>query len=158
VELPASPSITLVKTANSKNVTDPAAVGQEITYSFTVKNTGNVTLANITLADPKVNIPDGLEIASLAPGQSDDMTFTVTYALTLDDLNAGKVVNSATVTGKPPTGDDVTDVSGTAEDNDTETEFPLGTKSAIAVIKSGVYSDSPDTATPGKPEAGDIIT
>ena len=159
VELPAAPAITLVKTADAAGVSNPAKVGEEISYSFTVTNTGNVTLKDITLEDnfPGVTLTGG-PIEELAPGASNSTTFTATYAIKQADINAGKVQNSATVTGTPPVGDKVTDISGTEQDNDTPTEVLLGTTAGIALVKSGVYSDSANTTTPGKPEAGDIIT
>jgi uncharacterized repeat protein (TIGR01451 family)/gliding motility-associated-like protein len=73
-----------------------AQVGETITYLFTVYNTGSVTLYNITIDDPLVPVQGG-PIASLAPGESDFGTFTATYVITQQDINAGEVVNQATV-------------------------------------------------------------
>src|SRR5690606_33002436 len=42
-----NPSISLVKEADRDNL----VAGEEITYSFTVTNTGNVTLVDVTLVD-----------------------------------------------------------------------------------------------------------
>jgi hypothetical protein len=44
-----------------------------------------------------------------------------TYTITQADIDAGKVVNTALATAKDPKGNDVTDVSGTAVDNNTTT-------------------------------------
>ncbi|MBM4461999.1 MAG: IPTL-CTERM sorting domain-containing protein [Chloroflexi bacterium] len=87
---------------------DQANPGDKINYTFTVTNTGNVTLTNVVVTDPKVTVQGGL-IASLAPGASDSTTFTGSYTLTQDDINAGRVDNSATAVGIPPTGPEVTD-------------------------------------------------
>lgn len=146
-----APSITLVKTANTAGVTAPAQVGQKITYNFTVKNTGNVTLTNVTVTDPKATVT-GTPIASLAPGASNNTAFTAEYTITQADLNAGKVDNTATVTGKSPANQDVTDISGTAEDNNTPTSVPLSVTSAISVVKTGLFNDanSDGGATPGE--------
>jgi uncharacterized repeat protein (TIGR01451 family) len=65
-----------------------------ITYTIVVENTGNVTLTNIAVADPKTGLD--VIIASLAPGAS--VTYTETYTITLADLNSGSVVNTATAT------------------------------------------------------------
>src|SRR5690606_27120138 len=43
-----APGIELTKTASA----GPHAVGDVITYSFKVQNTGNVTLSNVTVSDP----------------------------------------------------------------------------------------------------------
>ncbi len=73
------PAIALAK-AGTLNMTvvaptDRADVGDKITYAFTVTNTGNVTLTNVTVTDPKVTVVGG-PIASLAPGASNNTTFT----------------------------------------------------------------------------------
>ncbi|MCA3573782.1 MAG: DUF11 domain-containing protein, partial [Aestuariivirga sp.] len=153
--LTASPSITLVKTADASKVSDPAAIGEEITYSFTVTNNGNVTLTDITLTDPKVDIPPDLKIAALEPGQSDSGTFTARYFLKQEDLDARKVVNTATVTGNTPAGGSVSDISGTEQSNDTPTEVPLNARSGLALTKDGEWIDD-DTST--VPEVGEKIS
>jgi len=100
--------IALEKTADP---TTYSAVGDEITYAFRVENTGNVTLSNVTLDDPQVAVSGG-PIAELAPGQVDHTTFSATYAITQDDLDAGSFTNTATVTGYDPNDDPVTDTDG----------------------------------------------
>ena len=47
---------------------------------FTVTNTGNVTLTNVTVTDPGVTMLGG-PIASLAPGAVDNATFTASYII-----------------------------------------------------------------------------
>jgi hypothetical protein len=59
------------------------------------------------VTDPKVTVSGG-PIDSLAPGASDSTTFTATYTLTQDDIDAGKVDNTATITGYDPNGKPVT--------------------------------------------------
>ncbi len=100
-----APGIEIVKTA------DPATydeAGDVISYAFRVKNTGNVTLYDVTVTDPLVTVSGG-PLASLAVGAEDSTTFTATYTITQDDVDAGAVTNIATATGTPPVGDDVTD-------------------------------------------------
>ncbi len=104
--LTAAPSVTLTKTG-SESTTGRA--GESITYTFLVKNTGNVTLGDIVVADPKVADisyawPDDARV--LAPGES--VTATGTYALTQADVDAGQVKNTATASATPPTGPAVT--------------------------------------------------
>ena len=72
---------------------------------FLVTNTGNVTLTGVTVDDPLVG-PVSCPVTTLAPGAS--TTCTATYTLTQADVDAGTVDNTATVTGTPPTGADVT--------------------------------------------------
>ena len=99
-----APSITLTKTAAQANY---HAVGDLLTYTFTVTNTGNVTLTNVTLTDPSATVAGG-PIASLAPGASDSTTFTASHTVTQANLNAGSYTNTATITGTPPSGPNVT--------------------------------------------------
>jgi hypothetical protein len=84
-----SPALSLVKTATPKTY---AAVGDTISYSYLVTNTGNVTLAGpVTVSDDKATVtcPAG----GLAPQES--MTCTASYTITLADLMAGSVKNIA---------------------------------------------------------------
>ena len=69
------------------------------TYTFTVKNIGNVTLYNVIVTDPKVTVSGG-PLASLAvEAQPTSATFTASYILTQADIDAGKVDNTATDLG-----------------------------------------------------------
>lgn len=97
-----NPSISLVKSGQfiDSNTDGFAQVGETIEYSFTVTNTGNQTLSNVSITDPLMNVP-GM-IASLAPGDSDSATFSGTYTLTQADLNAGSVSNTATANASDP--------------------------------------------------------
>ena len=82
----------------------------------------------------------GGPIVSLAPGQVDSTTFTASYILTQDDVNAGQFTNQATATGTPPSGADVTDLS---DDNSNTENDPTVTTicnaASIALIKVGSY-------------------
>ena len=99
-----SPSIGLVKTADQDQYT---AAGDILTYTFTVANTGNVALTNVTLTDPSATVAGG-PIASLAPGATDSATFTASHAVTEADVDAGYFDNTASAAGAPPTGPAVT--------------------------------------------------
>ena len=150
VVVPTLASIAIDKTAsaisdaNSNGVQD---AGDTITYSFEVTNTGNVALTLIAVDDPKLGGAIPCASTSLAPGAS--MTCPPkTYPLTLADLNASTVVNTATVTGKPPTGPNVTD--------DDSTTTALQGHAAIDLDK--IAGAITDTNGSGKPDAGDKIT
>ncbi len=87
-----------------------ASIGDVISYTFTVVNTGNVTLSNITISDPSANMSGG-PIASLAPGMSDTATFTASHVLTQSDIDAGTYSNTATASAGIPGGGAITDTS-----------------------------------------------
>ena len=102
-----SASIALDKQAGTPS---GSGAGDTVDYSFVVTNTGNVTLDPVSVDDPTVGAVD-CPVSSLAPGAS--TTCTATYVLTQADVDAGHVANSATVSGSPPTGADVTAVDTT---------------------------------------------
>lgn len=110
-DLPSNGSMELIKTSTIDDGGDGFAdPGDTITYNFTVRNVGNVTLENITITDALVTVNGG-PIASLAPGSSDAVTFSATYTLVEADLVNGQVTNSASATGREPDGSPVTAIS-----------------------------------------------
>ena len=119
----AAATIALVKTAS---VGGTGNVGDVITYTFEMTNTGNTTLTNAVVTDVKLDSLTGSPIESLAPGASSSVT-TGYYTITQADIDVGGVSNQATVTAKDPANVDVIDLSGTENDNDdtTETSLPL---------------------------------
>ncbi|ROR55341.1 putative repeat protein (TIGR01451 family) [Luteococcus japonicus] len=106
-----APAIKLTKSASPATVN---AFGQQVTYTFAVQNTGNVTLRSLALTDKLTGLsaitctPTALG-GSLAPGAT--TTCTATRSTTQADLNAGAVNNTATATGTPPAGAAVTSTS-----------------------------------------------
>jgi plastocyanin len=83
-----------------------AAVGDNITYTYTIVNNGNVTVDNITLEDDKLEPIEPFNKTSLAPG--DNVTATATYTVEEDDL-PGPLINIATVSGTDPDGNTIAD-------------------------------------------------
>ncbi len=120
-----------------------AQVGEKVNYAFSVTNTGNVTVTNIVVTDPKVSV-NGIKIPTLAPGQTIADVFTATYTLTQADIDAGQVTNTALAVGTDPKGNEVRDTSGTTIDNDTPTVVDISNnvKGQIALVKSGVFVDT----------------
>lgn len=92
---PAVPAMTVTKLATT--IPDPAAVGQKITYTITVVNTGNVPLTNVVVTDSNAAIVSGSPIANLPVGGS--ATATAEHTLTADDITARQVVNRASASG-----------------------------------------------------------
>ncbi|MGZ4127955.1 MAG: DUF7507 domain-containing protein, partial [Actinomycetota bacterium] len=95
------PAITIVKTVNPTS----GNPGDTVTYTYVVKNTGDVTLTNVTVTDDKLGtIATGL---TLDPGES------VTLHKTVKLPNAaGLLVNVGTATGTDTLGKKVS-----AQDN-----------------------------------------
>jgi uncharacterized repeat protein (TIGR01451 family) len=104
-----APRIKLVKSAFPSGY---GAAGEIITYTYTVTNTGNVTLHGITVNDDQIPGPIVCLSTALSPGQS--TTCQAPHIVTAADMAAGHITNAGTVTGQPPAGPAVTD-----GDNDT---------------------------------------
>jgi uncharacterized repeat protein (TIGR01451 family) len=105
----ATTSALLTKSANVQSFTQ---IGQLITYSFKVTNTGSTTLTNLVVADPMAGLSpikcppnNNSVIPTLAPGQS--VTCTATYVVTALNLKQESIANTATVSEKGPAGNTV---------------------------------------------------
>ncbi|MGO4105782.1 hypothetical protein AB4Y63_17725 [Leifsonia sp. YAF41] len=136
------PEITLVKGSEQPTY---AAVGDVVTYTFAIRNTGDVTLTDIDISDELEDVfdiqltwPPG-STGLLAPGVP--MTATAKYTITQADIDAGRVLNTATVSGKPPAGKKVTD-----------TDSHTVTSTAVPHVTLTKTSQS----TPAR--AGDVVT
>ncbi|MEG0146619.1 MAG: hypothetical protein RR739_11200, partial [Clostridia bacterium] len=105
-----NPKLAVEKTA-SKPKDGAFKLGDRITYSVTVKNTGDVTLERIVVTDSKM--PAGEQtIASLAPDVS--KTITYKYKVTEADIAAGTTLtNTATAASKTAAGEVDAQASGT---------------------------------------------
>ncbi len=113
-----SPSISVVKTADVPTV---SVVGQVVTYSFLITNTGNVTLHDVDLTDAQVapSLDSSLGPITCTTGTNGSITLapqatdtcSATYTVTQADLTNGSIKDTATVTGQPPSGPPVTGVS-----------------------------------------------
>ncbi|WP_458294228.1 DUF7507 domain-containing protein, partial [Flavobacterium poyangense] len=152
VPLTSSPKVEVSKKATYVDVNGDgiANVGDRIDYTFVVKNTGNVTLAPVTVTDANAVVSGSL--ASLAPGATDSASFTAVHTITLADVNNGQVDNVATVTGTPPTGVPVTakstdpsPICATCTPKDptctTCTTVPLTSSPKVEVSKKATYVD-----------------
>jgi uncharacterized repeat protein (TIGR01451 family)/gliding motility-associated-like protein len=114
--------------------------GDIIEYTFTVVNTGNITLNNVIVTDPLVAVVGGP--IDLPVGATDGTTFTATYIITQANVDAGEVVNQATAEGTTPAGATVSDLSddeSILEDDPTVVE--LCQSPFIGLIKEGVFND-----------------
>jgi hypothetical protein len=141
----ASPSVELTKLAALNDGGDGSADPSDtITYTFTIKNTGNTTLQNIVVSDPTATVL-GTPIASLAPGATNTTNYTATHILTAADITGGQYTNNATANAHSATGQDITS-------NATVTTA-LNLVSSLTLQKSGVL----DLGTNGQADAGDII-
>ena len=132
---PAAPALSLTKNAaladgNSNGLGDP---GENISYTFTAKNTGNVSLASVSVTDPK--FPSGILPTTVSLTPEATATFTApSYTITQADIDAGNPIkNTATVSGKTGAGTQVTSPAATAQ-------TPIGYFPAITAQKTGALA------------------
>jgi uncharacterized repeat protein (TIGR01451 family) len=94
--------ITLTKTAvvHDTNRDGLPDAGDQIDYTFTVTNSGELTLTTVAVHDDKVGTVTCAQ-TTLAPGASTTCA-TTPYSITAADQSAGTVDNTATATGVPP--------------------------------------------------------
>ncbi len=111
-----NPELTLSKTANPTSI---ALAGDQIIYTFTVTNSGNVTITDVTVDETAFSgtgtppvITCATSLTTMLPGAS--ATCTATYTLTQPDADTTQITNTATATGTPPAGGTVTSLPATA--------------------------------------------
>ncbi len=106
--------------------------GQVVTYTMTTRNTGTVTVDNVTIADPMPGLSPldctPAQGASLAPGAS--MTCTATYTVTAADVDAGRIDNTATVSGDSINGHPASNASTAIVPTATSADVDLSKKLA----------------------------
>ncbi len=149
-----APAITLVKTgALDLGANAQADPGDVINYMFTVTNTGNMTLSNVTLSDfvggvtiGPLTDTAGNGIDVLEPG--DVETATGSYAITQFDIDAGSKFNQALVTG-------ITQTEQQVEATDDHTEpIPAPAPPLLGSLSGTVYLDRNNNGKQEKKEKG----
>ena len=158
---PANAQISLVKTATVNDggdgSTDP---NDSISYTFTIKNTGNVTLRNVTMTDTGA-ILTGAPIPIMAPGDVNIIAYSAVHTLVPGDFPPGKYINTATVSGTPvnllpppnqlnqamPLNPPVVTATDTVQ-------TPLAIQSSMTFKKTGTL----DMGLDGRADVGDLIT
>ena len=154
VDILDEPRIQVVKSqtlTTDVNINGLPDVGDVVTYSYVVTNTGNVTLSNVTLNDDvegTLTLSDGAGdgVDELAAGDSE--TASADHTVTQAEFDAGTLVNIATAAGEGPQGRPV-------QDTDTETVV-FAENPAIAVLKTQELTT--DANLNGLPDVGDVVT
>ena len=143
-----APELDVVKTAD---VTSDLALGDVVTYTYAVTNTGNVTINNVSVTDSHSGAgPLGAitpaNVTTLAVGDSVD--FTASYTITQADLDAGgTITNTATADGTPTggtlvpaTGDETVTPEGPAPEADFTKVADITTNLMVGDIVTYTYS------------------
>lgn len=85
-----------VQIALSADPTSVSQAGDVVTYTYTVSNTGQVTLTGITVTDDMLG---GIALSSTTLAPTASTSATATYTVTQSDIDNGTdIVNTATVT------------------------------------------------------------
>lgn len=129
VTIAAAPDLTVVKSASPNDL----AVDEDVTYSFVVSNTGNVTLTAIEIEETAFSGSGDLSDIVCDDGASavdpgNQVVCRAEYTITQDDVDAGTVDNTATASGVAPGGRITSDPSSV--------QLPFVAAPGISVEKS----------------------
>ncbi|NGY38775.1 gliding motility-associated C-terminal domain-containing protein, partial [Flavobacterium sp. XN-5] len=139
-------NISITKTNDitiGENVCATLIVGNIVTYTFTVKNSGNVSLNNVNVVDNHI----GLSAIALISGDTNNnnilevtetWVYTATYAVNQTDIDNGKITNQASVNAATPDASSVTAQSN----NNIPDVITICTDAKITVTKDGIYVDT----------------
>jgi uncharacterized repeat protein (TIGR01451 family) len=160
------PKLEISKTADPMTYD---AVGDVITYTVTLKNTGNVTIENAKITDDKTGLTnvaykhvavDATESgatngsATLLPGEA--LKMTASYTVTQEDVDAGKVSNSAAGSGYAPNPADPENPMLIEPEGPGEVDVPATQTPGMTVSKR-LVSINGDEGTTEYTTVGDVL-
>ncbi|WP_211319898.1 DUF7507 domain-containing protein, partial [Flavobacterium aquicola] len=157
-------SIALVKQSELHNTGNCTAVGDKITYTFTITNPGTTPISNITITDPLLaspnpNVPilyvSGDTDSDDSLNSSETWTYKADYSVNQSDINVGKIINQAAVNGMVLGTNNISSLSGTDISNHNPTITELCQSPSIKITKDGNYVDSNQD---GITNVGDIVS
>src|SRR5690625_2091984 len=165
-----SPTITVISAAPTADLTftkevdlSTAELGDVLTYTFTVENTGDVNLFEVEIIDNDLTGLSAINYTwpnadgELAAGEI--MTATATYTVTQDDVDNGSVENLATLKAKDENGDPLDETESTDDLNNPGKPGIAGSPT-ITVISAAPTADLTFTKEVdlSTAELGDILT
>src|SRR5690625_2376271 len=165
-----SPTITVISAAPTADLTftkevdlSTAELGDVLTYTFTVENTGDIDLFEVEIIDNDLTGLSAINYTwpnadgELAAGEI--MTATATYTVTQDDVDNGSVENLATLKAKDGNGDPLDETESTDDLNKTGKPGIAGSPT-ITVISAAPTADLTFTKEVdlSTAEQGDVLT
>jgi uncharacterized repeat protein (TIGR01451 family) len=171
---PTSPRIDLLKIVSLSDETGTpdgqAQAGEKLTYTFTIRNRGNVNLTPVSLADPQLDtgtlscdattsLGNGFSLSGptnlLRPYEAVECSGQ--HTLTSAEAAAGHVANTANTTGKAPDGTPVQATSTGVWDNTPPAGETL--QGRVSLVKTAVHNDgSNGQPANGEFDAGETVT
>ncbi len=143
VDVPGTASLSLVKTASiSPNTAGLDTFGAVITYTYTVENTGTVTLSSLQIQDSR--LPSSAitcPTTALAPGTA--VTCSAVYTVTQADVNRGSVLNTAVAKASSRL--------GAVASNPARAKVKLLQVESLSLVKSGALTPPGPSGTPSGP-------
>ena len=139
-----NPHMTITKRTTGVDENHIYKLGETINYEITVKNDGNLTLADVTVEDALTGNAgeNAWTIPTLAPGE--EQTFETSYVVTEEDVLAEKVINNVTGTATDPTNPDEPKTPVTPGEKEDPVETP---NPGLTVVKT---SDTEGQVTLGQ--------
>ncbi|MEZ4663485.1 MAG: VWA domain-containing protein [Caldilineaceae bacterium] len=148
VPVPKAPNLALTKVGVLDMTvvapTDRADVGDQINYTLVATNTGNITLHNVIITDPKLGTLTCTPIAGSTLAVGAVMKCSGAYTLTQADIDAGQVDNTATAD------------SNESQPTDASAAVPVPQIDHLALTKAGVL-DLTVVAPSDRADVGDKI-
>src|SRR5690625_2794551 len=165
-----SPTITVISAAPTADLTftkevdlSTAELGDVLTYTFTVENTGDVNLFEVEIIDNDLTGLSAINYTwpnadgELAAGEI--MTATATYTVTQDDVDNGSVENLATLKAKDENGDPLDETESTDDLNNPGKPGIAGSPTITAISAAPTadltFTKEVDLSTA---ELGDVLT
>ncbi|MCK4677174.1 MAG: DUF11 domain-containing protein [Bacteroidales bacterium] len=155
VDATQAPELTTTKAANPSGQTY-YAVGDVLTYTITVENTGNVTITDIVVTDPNADTsPLSCTDTDLAPGEN--FTCSAQHTITQSDLDAGFVTNTATAAGEDSNGDTVSDESNEVIIEEATADLTMSKTGPASVVAGEQITYTLDVENLGPSDAQDVV-
>ncbi len=144
-------SISLIKEAELIDNNGCSEPGDQVLFTYTVANSGNVQLTNINIEDPLLQAPNP-EVSLVYIGGDDDndgvldldelWIYTAEYVITQDDLDAGVISSTATAEAQTYFNESTSDLSHDVSFfEDGPTSINLCQEGSIGIILQGEWND-----------------
>ena len=140
--------INIVKTASTTTV-GCVGEGDDITYTFTITNTGDVSISNVTITDDLLggDITTTLTLAGDTNGNdlldpTETWVFTaLDYTITQANVDAGNITNNVTATGLEPDGTTTVTANDTYIIDANNPDVMLCSEYGIELVKTGNFNN-----------------